>query len=447
MPTNTFVALDKKTITTAVASVEFVSVPQGYTDLVLVMNGNTDSATTTKLNVGNGSIDTGSNYSWTVLSGTGSAANSYRESNVTFTQNERYANYDATNNANTIISLQNYSNATTYKTWLSRGNNAAAGVDAIVGLWRNTSAINIIRVSCTNAGRTFAVGSTFSLYGIKAWTPEVTPKATGGYVYEDSSYWYHAFPFSGTFTPNQSLTADCLVIAGGGGGSGWDYAGGGGGAGGLLAHTSESLIATNYTVTIGAGGAGNSTNGSPGVDGSNSQFASLTASVGGGGGGASANANSVGRPGGSGGGAGVGGSNGGAGTSGQGNNGGVGYGGEKYTGGGGGGKGAVGGNGSATNGGIGGTGVNTYSSWASVTGTGVSGYYAGGGGGGVYAPYGGGDVPGTGGAGGGGAGATGLTTPSPTSGTPYTGGGGGGAGANQNGGAGGSGIVIVRYAK
>jgi hypothetical protein len=135
---------------------------------VLIANGNTDAATTTKLNVGNGSIDTGSNFSWTVLSGTGSAANSYRESSVTFTQNERFANWDSSNNANTIIQIMNYSNTTTNKTWLSRGNNAAAGVDAIVGLWRNTAAINQIRISCTNAGRTFSVGTTFTLYGIAA---------------------------------------------------------------------------------------------------------------------------------------------------------------------------------------------------------------------------------------------------------------------------------------
>ena len=168
MATATYTPIATTTIGTTAASYTFTSIPSTYTDLVLVANGNVSVASTTKLNVGNGSIDTGSNYSWTVISGTGSAANSYRESNVTYTQNERYANWDATNRATTIIQLQNYSNTTTYKTWISRGDNAATGVDAIVGLWRSTSAINQIMISCTNSGPTFLVGTTFTLYGIKA---------------------------------------------------------------------------------------------------------------------------------------------------------------------------------------------------------------------------------------------------------------------------------------
>jgi hypothetical protein len=165
---STYTPIATTTIGTAATSYTFTSIPSTYTDLVLVANGITSTGTTTKLNVGNGSIDTGTNYSWTVLSGTGSAANSYRESSVAQTQNERYANWDATNWANTIIQIQNYSNTTTYKTWLSRGNNAATGVDAIVGLWRSTSAINQVRISCTNTGPTFLVGTTFTLYGITA---------------------------------------------------------------------------------------------------------------------------------------------------------------------------------------------------------------------------------------------------------------------------------------
>jgi hypothetical protein len=38
MATNTYVALDTKTIATAATSVEFTSIPQGYTDLILSVN-------------------------------------------------------------------------------------------------------------------------------------------------------------------------------------------------------------------------------------------------------------------------------------------------------------------------------------------------------------------------------------------------------------------------
>ena len=68
-----------------------------------------------------------------------------------------------------ILQLMNYSNTTTYKTILSRTNAAANGVDATVGLWRSTSAITSIEIG-KNSGMsgTFQIGSTFTLYGIKA---------------------------------------------------------------------------------------------------------------------------------------------------------------------------------------------------------------------------------------------------------------------------------------
>lgn len=261
------------------------------------------------------------------------------------------------------------------------------------------------------------------LAGNAAYNPVPPAKATGGTIVYSAPYYYHTFTGNGTFAPTESLTADILVIAGGGGGRA-----GGGGAGGLLAHTSQSLTVQNYSITIGAGG-GDS------VNGTNSQFGSLTASVGGG---ASSPWGETGDAGGSGGGGGsVTGTtiNGGAGTAGQGNNGGSGV---NERAGGGGGAGAAGANG-ATIGGAGGNGLSTYSSWGLATSTGqnISGtyWYAGGAGGGAI------NTGGAGGNGGGGAG----SYASPVSGTANTGGGGGGAYASL-GASGGSGITIVRYA-
>jgi hypothetical protein len=156
------------TIPSAQASYTFTSIPATYTDIVLVASGKVDVSSTTKCNVGNGSIDTGANYSWMVLSGDGSTPTSYKERNTSHTQNERYANWDATNVSTTIIQFQNYANTSIYKTWLSRGNNAATGVDAIVGMWRSYSAINQIQISATNATRNLAADTTITLYGIKA---------------------------------------------------------------------------------------------------------------------------------------------------------------------------------------------------------------------------------------------------------------------------------------
>jgi len=156
---NTYVALATSTLGTAASSVTFSSIPGTYTDLVLVCNfintiGQTDHGVRF-----NG--DTASNYSRTQLYGTGSAAGSNRGSNET---SMNFLGYIGTSWGVSIMQIMNYSNTTTYKTALSRANGASNQVIAAAGLWRNTSAITSLDI-IASAG-TFAVGSTFSLYGI-----------------------------------------------------------------------------------------------------------------------------------------------------------------------------------------------------------------------------------------------------------------------------------------
>jgi hypothetical protein len=444
MPTNTYVALRTEVLTSAVPSVTFnLSGITGYTDLVIVTNtGNGSADKAILVQVGNGSIDTGSNYSTTFLYGNGTSPVSGRLSNQTSMVASRTAS-GLTGNGSII--LQNYSNTTTFKTMLSRGNNADGLVVAYVGLWRSTAAITTIKLSDESANN-FAVGSTFTIYGIANWTGDVTPKATGGYVYSDATYYYHVFKSNGTFTALQSLSAEWLVIAGGGSGGGgnttFGRGAGGGGAGGML-FSSGTITSGSYATTIGAGGSSQSGNGVNGNPGTSSSFNAISA-TGGGGGRATSTAGSE-INGGSGGGGHLD-YQGGTGVSGQGNAGGYAPSGP-YAGGGGGGKGAAGsaaGSPSAGYGGAGGAGINTYSSWASVTSTGVSGFYAGGGGGGGTN-----NVGGAAGSGGGGAGGGENTNPASAGVINTGGGGGGGAWGSQGnvGFAGGSGIVIVRYAK
>lgn len=461
MATNTYVALDKVTVSgTSIATVTFSSIPSTYTDLIIVGNLGSEGTNAFPYLQFNG--DTGSNYSYTQLYGTGTSTGTGRTSNSTQLFNNDVSVKQGAVNSNVVYQIMNYSNSTTHKTSLVRQSTLDAadynGSLAAVGTWRNTAAITSVAIKLTRGGTgyNFSNGSTFSLYGIKAWSDETTPKATGGYVYSDSTYWYHAFPFSSTFTPNQSLTADILCVAGGGGGGGWN--GGGGGAGGLQAFSSQSLTATNYTVTIGSGGAGGtssaSSNGLAGTNGSNSVFGALTASVGGGGGGGHTSSGpGSGLNGGSGGGrADRSGGVVGTATSGQGYAGGNSVDNADNTdgAGGGGGAGAVGANGVDYFGGAGGIGATSafINSIGAVTtfAQSASGnyYFAGGGGGGAGSDT---TSAGTGGIGGGGAGtkaAVGINA------TVSTGGGGGGAGGSTGGytgGSGGSGIVVVRYAK
>jgi hypothetical protein len=434
---STYTPIASVTLSSAQSSVTFSGIPQTYTDLVLVANGRTSAdGIYVNLRLNN---DTSNTLSATRLLGNGSSASSSRataQSLLTLTPNTAW---DTTNPGTIIVQIQNYSNTTTNKTMLVRGNIERPGVggevSAIVGMWASTAAVN--RVDFSTGSSTFLAGTTFNLYGVANASITNTAKATGGdTITTDGTYWYHTFYSSGTFTPTQALTADYLVVAGGG--AGGKHNAGGGGAGGMRCTVTGtggsgslesplSLTAQAYTVTIGAGGAASSASGvQPGASGSNSVFATITSTGGGGGGGESNN----GLAGGSGGGGGANTSTGGAASpSGQGFAGANGGGGSSGNLSGGGGGASAAGTTGSSGGGNGGAGRATSISGTSVT-------YAGGGGGGANS--------GSGGSGGAGGGAN----AGQNAGTANTGGGGGGGndGAFLPGGNGGSGIVIVRYA-
>ena len=260
---------------------------------------------------------------------------------------------------------------------------------------------------------------------------------------------------SNSATPTNSINVDYLVVAGGGGGG--MHQAGGGGAGGLRSSVTatggtgslETALAlnksTNYTVTVGAGGASTWQDGSndQGGAGGDSVFSTIT-STGGGGGGGYYNVAGGGNGGNGGSGGGGGSSSANSGTSIPGT--GIstqGYGGgtsilvSPHGGGGGGGASAVGQ--SAYGDGQGGNGGNGRA--VSITGTSVT--YAGGGGGSCVNDANGRTVA-TGGTGGGGNGGRGSTNAA-TNATVNTGGGGGGESQNVNGGLGGRGVVILRW--
>jgi hypothetical protein len=439
MPAN-YVLLSEQTVSASVTSLTFSNIPQtGYTDLIVKFSARTDRINVDQLFTVrfNGSS---SSLSSRRLEGSGSSATSNTDNTEIYalgTGNSATANTFG----NCEIYIPNYTSSN-FKSVSIDGVSETNATDTttllLAGLWSNTAAITSITLT-PNGGQAILANSTFSLYGVAALgtTPVIAPKASGGdIIVNDGTYWYHAFLGSGVFTPNQTLSCDALVVAGGGGANA--DSSGGGGAGGLLAFTSQSLIAQNYTCTVGAGGA-------YATNGANSQFSSLTASVGGGHGSGITTNYSPGSGGSGGGGSGGGSTTAGTGTAGQGNNGGAGFSSASpYGGGGGGGAGAVGNAGRSTSDGAGGIGATSalINAMGSATSTGeLSGgnyYYAGGGGG-----NGGLSTAGVGGLGGGGTGQNSSTTTS-TNGTANTGGGAGGGNQTQ-GRTGGSGIIIIRY--
>jgi hypothetical protein len=448
---STYTSIASQTLASGASSVTFSSIPQGYTDLVIVVNAIGASGGVNVINLTYNGDTTSGLYSTTRISANTGGYDNDRTSNG----NVIYTGLISSTVRNSdIYQIQNYSNSTTYKTGLFRSGAADNQMRATVGLWRNTNAITSLTLT-HNGAVNFNSGSTFSIYGIQVGN--AAQKAQGGnIVVSDGTYMYHAFTSSGAFIPDSALTADVLVIAGGGG-AGGTYGQGGGGAGGLVYSASQSFTASaTYAVSVGAGGNGAI---EYAYRGSNSNVIgsslSLTAAVGGG---ASAGTTALTNGGSGAGGTYTDGTNGwytGSGTAGQGNNGGLGLttgGGDKSSGGGGGGAGAVGTNAGSTQAGAGGVGSSAYSSWGSATKTGQLSsstyYYAGGGGGGTDNRV-SGNAGGAGGLGGGGAGGTNGTAG--TAALANTGGGGGGGGYNSGGpgtagGNGGSGIVIIRYA-
>jgi hypothetical protein len=164
----TYEPIATHTLSSAAASYTFTSIPQTYTDLVMIVQATqTAGPHQGKIGVGNGSIDTGSNYSQTILNGNGTSAASLRFSNYTYWNADYLAAPGVSGEYNvSIYNFMNYSNTTTNKTMINRSSKASNGTDALVNLWRSTSAINQILFGVTSS--TLAAGTIITLYGIKA---------------------------------------------------------------------------------------------------------------------------------------------------------------------------------------------------------------------------------------------------------------------------------------
>ena len=152
-------------------TVDFTSIPQTYTDLVLVANVRGARADTIDILNINFNSDTSSIYSYTYMYGTGSTAGSFGLGNpsVGYIGIEYIVAANEAANCFTpvIMHFNNYSNTTTYKTAIVRNDIAQNRTSATVGLWRSTSAISSIQLKGQLTSN-LATGSTFTLYGIKA---------------------------------------------------------------------------------------------------------------------------------------------------------------------------------------------------------------------------------------------------------------------------------------
>jgi hypothetical protein len=147
------------------ANIQFTSIPQTYTDLILKVSVRSNGATTfTGGNVAfNGST---ANFTSRFLYGTGSSATSITSTNQLASMNA--AQTTSSVFANGSIYIPNYtgSNYKSYSTDVVTENNDPFAIAYfITGLWSNTSSITSI--TYTPDSGSFVQYSTATLYGIK----------------------------------------------------------------------------------------------------------------------------------------------------------------------------------------------------------------------------------------------------------------------------------------
>jgi hypothetical protein len=154
--------IESKTLATAAASIEFTSIPQTFTDLVLLISARNDTSNAVAGLISfNGNT---ANFSSRFLTSDGSSASS-----GTFA---RFAcSFQDDNTANTFnngaLYIPNYSGAThkSYSSDQATENNATGNnMGIIAGLWANTAAITSLAIS--PASGNLRIGSTISLYGV-----------------------------------------------------------------------------------------------------------------------------------------------------------------------------------------------------------------------------------------------------------------------------------------
>lgn len=161
MPTATYEPIATVTATGGSSILVMDSIPQTYTDLVLIVSGNTSVDDEFQLRFNN---DSGSNYRVLFLYGTSSAVTSTEYVATTFAQMGGIFT-TGTRTGNNIINIFSYSNTNFNKT-VANTANSGNYIQFRNNTWRSTSAIT--RIDAYSASGTFTNPTTLTLYGIKA---------------------------------------------------------------------------------------------------------------------------------------------------------------------------------------------------------------------------------------------------------------------------------------
>jgi hypothetical protein len=166
---NTYQLIQAQNLVSDAASVTFSSIPGTYTDLALRMSTRATPVgviESIKLRFNN---DSGTNYSYTLLRGSGSSASSANSvsNDIIEVNGSPGANITANTFSNNEIYIPSYtvSQSKALSTSSIVENNSSTGYqEAGAALWRNNAAITSILIDVSGS---FVTGSSFYLYGIK----------------------------------------------------------------------------------------------------------------------------------------------------------------------------------------------------------------------------------------------------------------------------------------
>ena len=154
------------TDSTGISTIDFTNIPSTYSHLQIRGTYTGQTGGTIRYRVGNGSIDTGANYSGHQMSGNGSSMDTWNyspDNDSAYLLLESQQAYQWT----FVSDLIDYSATNKFKAirnLVGADNNGSGFVGIMSAMWRSNNPITNIRIY-TQGGN--FVNSTFALYGIK----------------------------------------------------------------------------------------------------------------------------------------------------------------------------------------------------------------------------------------------------------------------------------------
>jgi hypothetical protein len=167
---NTYTLISSTTLTSTASTVTFSAISNSYTDLVIKASIRDTNSLNNDRNLQWRLNGTTTNYSQTEVTGSGSGSSSTRRTGATYFSSDRTipAALATANTFNsTEIYIPNYivnTNKPSSTFSVGEDNITAAYLMAVANLWNNTAAITSI--TFVSDGPSYAVGSSFYLYGI-----------------------------------------------------------------------------------------------------------------------------------------------------------------------------------------------------------------------------------------------------------------------------------------